>query len=188
MWHLFPIKIDYSKLEQLLANKKWLEADQETAILYEQIVRKYMEEEGLYGLRGLDFLGSRQAQLFMGDLPCQKLETLDRLWLKYSNRQFGFSVQVQIFKSIPSDYNKSVGTDIWDRYKGTDIWDRYKIFEEKVGWQNRYRKNLDFYDYATPLDNAKGFFPSDQWMSYSPAPIYIAEPLESFYSCINNEN
>lgn len=73
MWHLFPIKIDYSQLEQLLRSQQWLEADRETALLYKQIVRKYLETEGLYGLFKLDFLGSRQAVLYMGELPCQKL-------------------------------------------------------------------------------------------------------------------
>ena len=76
-WHLFPIEIDYSNLEKLLSNKQWKEADRETSIIYQQIVSNYLRKEGLYGLIKLDFLRQEEAVLFMGNLPCQKLKTLD---------------------------------------------------------------------------------------------------------------
>lgn len=170
MWHLFPIKINYFKLEQFLANKQWMEADRETAIIYKQITRKYLEKEGLYGLFKLDFLGGRQATFFMGDLPCQKLETLDRLWLRYSEGQFGFSVQAQIVESIKSDSHNL---------------DRYEIFKKQVGWDDKYYSTPGFYDSAINPDKARGYLPSSLWMSYSPAPIRIIQPLEKFHSCIS---
>jgi hypothetical protein len=141
MWHLFTIKINYFKLE-----------------------------EGLYGLFKLVFLGGRQATLFMGDLPCQKLETLDRLWLRYSKGQFGFSVQAQIVEYIRSDSQNL---------------DRYEVFKKQVGWDDKYSSTPGFYDYAINPDKARGYLPSSLWMSYSPAPIRIIQPLEKFHSCIS---
>ena len=175
MWHLLPIKIDYSRLEILLANKRWLEADRETAAIYKLIVRKHLEEEGLSGLFGLDFLGSRQAQLFMGDLPCNKLETIDRLWLEYSDGNFGFSVQVQMIQSISSNPNK---------HESVDRHQRSRIFKKKVDWNDNLWFSLEANPSAIDPKIAKGYFPSDLWMSRSPQPIYVMQPLEKFSSCI----
>ncbi|MGK7892998.1 MAG: hypothetical protein AB4372_05000 [Xenococcus sp. (in: cyanobacteria)] len=46
-WHLFPNEIDYSNLENFLVNKQWKELDQETTIIYQQIVSNHLREEGL---------------------------------------------------------------------------------------------------------------------------------------------
>lgn len=177
-WHLFPIEIGYSNLEKLLYNQQWKEADRETSIIYQQIVSNHLREKGLYGLIKLDFLGQEEAVLFMGDLPFQKLKTLDELWLKYSKGQFGFSVQASIFNSIPSNNRKFINIDRADRYK---------VFKNKVGWIDKYWLDSESDYYMTNSEKFKGSLPSPLWMSLSPKPIDIAEPLEKFNSCINNK-
>lgn len=153
-WHLFSIKIDYSNLENLLASKQWKEADRETSIIYKHIVSNYLREEGLYGLVKLDFLGQEEAVLFMGNLPCQKLKTLDELWLKYSKGQFGFSVQAQIFNSIASNNRKFINIDRADRYK---------VFKNQVGWIDKYWLDSESNYYVTNSEKFKGSLPSSRF-------------------------
>ena len=128
-WHIFPQKINYSHLETLLKNKQWKEADRQTSIIYQQIISNHLRELGIYSLVMLDFLRQEEAKLYMGNLPCRELKTLDRLWLKYSNGRFGFSVQAEIFNSIPSNSNKFISVDRADRYDE---------FERQVGWKSKY--------------------------------------------------
>ena len=55
------------------------------------------------------------------NFSCQDLETIDKLWVKYSNGKYGFSVQKQIYQGVggSKEYN----------------WDDYKKFADKVGWR-----------------------------------------------------
>ncbi|WP_369797124.1 GUN4 domain-containing protein [Kamptonema formosum] len=64
--------IDYSHLHKLLKANKWKEADIET--------------------RRLVLKAGYPWQSF----PCTDLQTLDQLWVKYSNGRFWFSVQKRI--------------------------------------------------------------------------------------------
>lgn len=69
--------VDYTKLRDLLATRKWQEANRETTI-------KMREAAG----------GE-----YLDRLPCEDLRTIDQLWVKYSNGLFGFSVQKRIYES-----------------------------------------------------------------------------------------
>ncbi|WP_365671984.1 GUN4 domain-containing protein [Okeania sp. SIO3I5] len=55
------------------------------------------------------------------NFPCQDLSTIDKLWVKYSNGKFGFSVQKQIYQSLG-------GKKEYDR----KVWE---AFGDKVGWR-----------------------------------------------------
>jgi uncharacterized caspase-like protein len=68
----------YTRLGELLKAGRWREADQETA----DRMCKVMDREG-------GWLEAEDIEKF----PCQDLQNVDRLWVKYSNRRFGFSVQ-----------------------------------------------------------------------------------------------
>ena len=57
------------------------------------------------------------------NFSCQDLGTIDKLWLKYSNGKFGFSVQKQIYQGVG-------GTMEYDY----DVV-YYKKFADKVGWR-----------------------------------------------------
>ncbi|HLP90475.1 MAG TPA: GUN4 domain-containing protein [Nostocaceae cyanobacterium] len=91
-----PMQIDYSKLENLLKNKCWKEADQETfAILLKASDRKHK------------FLS-----LFV-NLPQEVLQTIDNLWFNYSYGHFGFSVQKQIWYNL-GGYRNSNSDSVWN--------------------------------------------------------------------------
>lgn len=121
------VGIDYSKLQQLLANHQWQAADLETWQVLCQALGK-----------------TRQEYLFMTELtkiPCEDLQTIDRLWVKYSENQFGFSVQKRIYENVNEDYGK---------------------FCEQVGWltYNPHNRLQGFqYKQSVPV----GHLPSRIW-------------------------
>lgn len=96
----------YKKLEGLLQNQQWKEADQETYRLMITIMGR--TEEG--------WLREKDLKTF----PCEDLQTLDRLWVKYSEGKWGFSVQKRIWEECgsPKTYN-----DDWNK------------FGDRVGWR-----------------------------------------------------
>ncbi|NCQ04890.1 MAG: GUN4 domain-containing protein, partial [Cyanobacteria bacterium] len=49
--------------------------------------------------------------------PCQDLQTIDQLWVKYSKGKFGFSIQKRIYQSLGGkrDYDKKVWETVGDR-------------------------------------------------------------------------
>jgi GUN4-like len=78
--------VDYSKLRDLLAAGNWKDADMET---YRVMIQALGKKEG-------DYFKSEELLNF----PCTDLRTIDRLWVKYSNGRFGFSVQKEIYLSV----------------------------------------------------------------------------------------
>lgn len=80
----------YTRLRDLLAEGKWREADEETG--------KIIFSVGNYtsGERGITTATHETT-------PCKDISTIDRLWLKYSNGRFGFSVQRRIILGIQGD-------------------------------------------------------------------------------------
>ena len=107
-------KFRYSKLEELLKTQQWREADQET---YRLMITTVGKEEG-------QWLDADDLKTF----PCEDLQTLDRLWVKYSEGKWGFSVQKRIWEECgsPNSYN-----------------DDWKKFGDRIGW----RKNSDWLEY-----------------------------------------
>ena len=99
--------VDYTKLRDLLAAGKWKEADEETAMVMFKVAGRELEE----------WLDVEDIENF----PCQDLGTIDKLWVKYSDGKFGFSVQKQIYQSLG-------GTKEYDE----KVW---KAFCDKVGWR-----------------------------------------------------
>jgi len=99
--------VDYTRLRNLLADGKWKEADQETiAVMLKATGR---EKEGWLNIESIE------------TFPCADLRTIDRLWVKYSDGRFGFSVQKRIWESVggkPDKYDYEI----------------YKKFAEGVGW------------------------------------------------------
>lgn len=85
--------LDYRPLRSQLQAQAWEQADTETTRAIISLLRQKLQEMPLSRTQGI------------AALPCTDLYTLDRLWRKYSNGQFGFSVQRQIIeadKQLPS--------------------------------------------------------------------------------------
>lgn len=93
------VGIDYTKLRDLLADQKWQQADEETRAVLCQALGKYP--------RGYIFNNEIEK------LPCEDLRTIDRLWVKYSQGRFGFSVQALIYQSVGEDYGKFCAKVVW---------------------------------------------------------------------------
>jgi len=93
------------------------------------------------------WLGSKDIENF----PCTDLRTIDQLWVKHSQGQFGFSVQKKIWQEYGSPTTNNTN---WE-------WDK---FGEAVGWKKKgfLSMNCDwkFYDDITFDTSApKGHLP-----------------------------
>lgn len=113
--------VDYTYLLNLLAVGEWQKADRETEAVMLKVSGR--EQEG--------WLTEEDLESF----PCQDLCTIDRLWVKYSNGRFGFTVQARIWRQI-EEATKDDNVDTW------------KYFGDQVGWRvNDYwvgYRNLTF--------------------------------------------
>ncbi|MDY7022341.1 MAG: GUN4 domain-containing protein [Cyanobacteriota bacterium] len=97
--------VDYTTLQDFLANHQWKAANRETTRAILIAVRHTSNTE----LSGSD----------VQKLPCSDLHTIDQLWEAASDGHFGFSVQYQIWESLG---------------KGTD-WDSYSHLGDRLGWR-----------------------------------------------------
>jgi serine/threonine protein kinase len=90
--------IDYRNLEDLLRRQQWEEAD---IITFETMLRICNRHE---------FLRVEDIDIF----PCEDLQIIDQLWLKYSQEKFGFSIQKQIFDRL--DNGQQYNDKLWDDF------------------------------------------------------------------------
>jgi serine/threonine-protein kinase len=84
---------NYQRLERLLADGKWRDADEETARVIFQGFRQAEQEGLVYSLDD-----------YIEWLPGEDLLRIDNLWVNYSNSRFGFSVQRKIWREVNKDY------------------------------------------------------------------------------------
>lgn len=101
------MKNQLSQLQNLLVAKNWQEADRETR-------RVMLAIAGADKRDGL-LLTQQDIQIF----PCNNLINIDRLWLYYSQRHFGFSVINDIYQQVQGNYPllaETVGWRIGDRW------------------------------------------------------------------------
>lgn len=102
--------INYTRLRDLLKAGEWKEADNET----------YLRMLEAVGRKKGDWIRSEELLNF----PCADLKTIDRLWVKYSDGQFGFSVQKEIYVQC--------GAKLDGKYPGDKIWEE---FCDRTGWR-----------------------------------------------------
>ncbi|MFM6753434.1 MAG: GUN4 domain-containing protein, partial [Dolichospermum sp.] len=104
------VGMDYRKLRDLLKAGKWKEADEETRRVMLCVGER--EREGWLNVESID------------NFPCADLRTIDKLWVKYSDGRFGFSVQKRIYQGLGGtrEYNQ----EIWLK------------FGDKVGWRRSW--------------------------------------------------
>ena len=109
--------IDYTILQQLLAEQDFQQADRVTIQkLCELAGESAMERKWLYFTE-------------VNNFPIADLQTIDCLWRVYSEGKFGYSVQRKIWLSVGKDFTK-LWTKIkwkdgnnWTRYPNQFIWD-----------------------------------------------------------------
>jgi hypothetical protein len=137
------VGVDYTSLDSLLASSQWQKADQETAAVMLKIASRvttgWLREEDIK------------------DFPCQDLQTINDLWVKYSQGRFGFSVQSNVWESIGEDYGK---------------------FSDAVGW----RHDSDWLEYSQlsfSLQAPVGQMPAAPFFKFNHSPIGWAASLPS---------
>lgn len=115
-------ELRYRLLEDYLQAGEWQKADYET-----------------YGLM-ITRVGKEEGDFFMPDellnFPCEDLLRIDRLWVKYSQGVFGFSVQKKIWQDCgsPTSYKEVDWREFGDRvgWRGDGDWLRYSVISSTV--------------------------------------------------------
>lgn len=126
--------VDYTRLHDLLKAGNWKDADYETYLVMLKAVGR---EEG-------DWIRTEELLKF----PCTDLRTIDNLWIKHSNGQFGFSVQKEIYLSVGGMPDGRYYKETWEK------------FGDKVGW----RMNEEWITYDKVIFSKftkKGHLPSE---------------------------
>lgn len=120
--------VDYTSIQNLLSRKKWKDADQKTWDCLCQALGKPLG----YYLKNGD----------LEKLPCEDLWIIDKLWVKYSDNRFGFSIQKYIYEDVEQDYPS---------------------FCDRVGWPIHDPVNLESMLKFT-LKAPMGHLPSRRWI------------------------
>jgi len=140
------VAIDYTKLRDLLADGKWEEANQET----------------------IDRVGQTLVGRTYFSIPCEDINIIDKLWIKYSNGRFGFSVQKRIYHSLG----------------GTK--ERYWLdneYLEHIGWQKNGSLQLSF-DITAPVAHLPCY--TLHWYGTSLYPWYDISFLREIFTRLDN--
>jgi uncharacterized caspase-like protein len=127
--------INYTKLRDLLQAKQWKDADHET----------YLRMLEAVGRKDGDWVREEELPNF----PCADLQTIDRLWVKYSKGHFGFSVQEKIWQECCSSSSISFGK----KCEFTPFSKVCDCFCVSVGWQN---SELQFDPKKSPVGELPG--------------------------------
>jgi len=144
--------IDYTHLQYLLATRSWKEADLETWVVLSLAAGK-----------------RRKSYLFADDidrLSCRDLQTIDRLWLKYSGGRFAFSIQAKIYQRVKGDYGQLC---------------------ERLGWQT-YNTHNPAEGFQYKLSSPMGHLPSRTWSGGTKWWVHIEAMVNKLVKCgiINN--
>lgn len=147
-------------LEQLLAAKKWGQANDKTW----EILLKEGDADNSGSLEGSE----------VKNLECSTLKYLDIKWRQASGGEYGFKVQRGIYSAYHSEYNRD--------NPESNI-DKYTAFAQKVGWFNNIQeisKDLSSNSLYSRKKTNRGFYPI--WFVYGekivkipfglPVPIY----------------
>ncbi|MDJ0509158.1 MAG: GUN4 domain-containing protein [Crocosphaera sp.] len=98
--------VDYTALQNLLKGKKWEKADQMTYDL--MVMAGDKDNSGFITSTELEYIA------------CEDLQTIDRLWVEYSQGKFGLSIQQRIYQSLGNTQDVDVN--------------KYRQFSQQVGW------------------------------------------------------
>ncbi|MDJ1181533.1 GUN4 domain-containing protein [Roseofilum sp. BLCC_M91] len=80
---------------------------------------------------------------YIDKFPCTDLRTIDRLWVKYSKGQFGFSVQKEIYQSLGGT-RELFDSEIWEKFADRVCWrkDGEWIYDTDLAFSLSIKGNL----------------------------------------------
>ncbi len=131
--------VDYTSLRYLLANGNWKGANYETYLVMLKVVGR---KEG-------DWIRNEELLNF----PCTDLRTIDNLWVKYSSRRFGFSVQKKIYLEVGGKPDGKYHEKAWNK------------FGDRVGWRKGWwikewiTYGEETFDTSAPMGHLPSTFP-----------------------------
>ena len=141
---------DFHILNELLAAKKWEEADLETA----RIIYTVGQNKSLSSYSYKNYSPNSIIEEHIKVIPKKYLHNINKLWNKYSNGRFGFNVQKRIWGNI---CKKKQGQFYFSEYEAIDE------FGSLVGWRKKdddaWLYYVDLYDPNLVKTAASGHFP-----------------------------
>jgi hypothetical protein len=139
-------------LKKLLSDKKWNQANTETATLMRLAVTNHDKRLNIIpnDARAYTELNNE----LIVKIPARDLNTIDKLWLNYSEGKFGFSVQKEIYQSFGG--TKEFNGEIRDKFGISVAW-RISDKDGNYFW----RSSLDCHYYIETAP--KGHLPSCLW-------------------------
>ncbi|QGZ92683.1 GUN4 domain-containing protein [Microcystis aeruginosa] len=158
----------YEQLSIYLDKENWKEADKETM----QILLR-IGDQIIRGKRGIKIDLDRPTRLgwleqkIVEQIPVESLQAIDNLWLRASKKQFGYSVQKQIWLDIARNSTKSFGV-------------LFAEFADQVGWLVDGRWTLSYDDFNFSLDAPDGHLPTF-WFEKSFLPLGTQEDTFKYF-------
>ncbi len=108
--------LSYAPLQRALAEQRYEDADRLTSTHLRQLAGQAAETRGYVYYSEVP------------SMPALDLQSLDRLWVVYSQARFGFSVQLRLLRSCNQRWEQlwpRIGwkqSGIWTRYPGSFTW------------------------------------------------------------------
>jgi hypothetical protein len=115
--------VDYTPLQEFLANQQWRRANEETLRLMLKATNRELQ----------GWVSTNDIKTF----ACWDLATIDRLWSQYSGGHFGLKVQYQIFVETGNRPGKLLAVE------------KYQDFGDRIGWRANndwiiFKENLNY--------------------------------------------
>ncbi|MEG4625705.1 GUN4 domain-containing protein [Microcoleus sp. w1-18aA5] len=165
------IHYNYTHLRDLLAEGKWKEADEETGKMMIRVSAVTAHKKLASEEYDLVISESRFNPAAAEHVPCEDLCTIDRLWLKYSNGRFGFSVQRRIISELGEDElsilsDKTSGSRNYSsRFVQQPSCTLSHNFLKRIGWHTKFSdgsdgNTIDYNDLTFAIEAPYGHLPT----------------------------
>ena len=158
--------VNYDRLEYLFDVGDWENANAETKNLLLRLSRRnfiqlYYIKPSLYNLN---------------NIPCQDLQTIDKLWSQHSNGKFGLAIQLRIWQERMQNIN-------WKNYRSGSLYPDFEkahsIFDEIIKEPRQFPQDIS----AIP----PGKLPSQNWIWTATAdPLDPVLTAKNFYSRVKD--
>ncbi len=149
--------VNFDYLEKLLDAKRWRDADEITYRL--MLPDKSNIKHGTLRVNWID------------EFSCEELQQIDRLWNRYSNGHFGFSVQLQILQELQNQQpEKILSYSVMNKYQKYLI--KYHFYNH-LQW--RIENQLVFAHFS--LDAPLGHLPYRTWIFMESFSMFVKKLL-----------
>lgn len=164
----------FTTLEQQLQEYKWIDACETTSLILASLMEKNINN-GIFIKRHKNPLKSFPIEA-VDNISLEKIRAIDRLWLKYSGGQFGFSVQAAIYSKYPcskmsiKSRNMTIGLELKDNlvikaYEVRD-WGQWNYYEDLIDDEKKALVEMGLMNYSLTswgtMGNIHNFWNSDR--------------------------